>query len=83
MQDDYYRYDMSYVMVPQKQETLPLFPPRTAISRPRSNTTEICEDEDDDSECFESPMLSVASVSDSSMFWASKFTKLTFTLLRS
>jgi hypothetical protein len=54
---------MNYVMVPQKQETLPLFPPRTALSRPSSETTEIVEDEDDCSGCHESPMRSVASVS--------------------
>lgn len=61
---------MNYVMVPQKQEALPLFPPRTAVDRPWSEATEIFEDEDDHSGCFESPMRSVASVSDSLIFRA-------------
>lgn len=59
---------MKYVMLPQKYEALPLFPPRTAVSRPWSEATEIIEDEDDQSGCFESPMRSVASVSDLACF---------------
>ncbi|KAJ5480660.1 Sterile alpha motiftype 2 [Penicillium diatomitis] len=55
-----YDYDnlMSYMMIPRKEEPLPLFPPRKMYNRPASQATEIFEDED----CFdESPMQSVAS----------------------
>jgi hypothetical protein len=61
---------MNYVMVPQKQEALPLFPPRTAVSRPASEATEIFEDDDGYSGCNdESPMRSVASVSSHFVLW--------------
>ncbi|EPS30500.1 hypothetical protein PDE_05451 [Penicillium oxalicum 114-2] len=58
--DAQHEYDsfMNYMMIPRKQEPLPLFPPRRTNNRPASEATEILEDED----CFdESPIRSVAS----------------------
>ncbi|KAJ5156435.1 Sterile alpha motif type 2 [Penicillium capsulatum] len=58
-----YAYDLSYRMVPRKEEPLPLFPPRTAIPRPASEATEIFEDEDTSGFLHDdSPMRSVASL---------------------
>ena len=64
VQDFQYAYDLNYMMIPSKEAPLPLFPPRTTISRPSSEATEIFEDEEEHSNCYnDSPMRSVASVS--------------------
>ncbi|KAF3387537.1 hypothetical protein F1880_000701 [Penicillium rolfsii] len=63
-----YEYPVNYMMIPRKDEPLPLFPSRTTISRPSSEATEIFEDED----CYdESPMQSVASFGAGSLSTAS------------
>lgn len=51
-------------LVNQKEEPLPLFPPKTAIHRPFSEATEIFEEDEYHSYPDNSPMRSVASVSD-------------------
>ncbi|KAJ5437867.1 Sterile alpha motiftype 2 [Penicillium daleae] len=63
-----YEYPVNYMMIPRKEEPLPLFPPRTTTSRPSSEATEIFEDEDCNDE---SPMQSVASFGAGSLSTAS------------
>ncbi|CAG7991051.1 unnamed protein product [Penicillium salamii] len=66
-----YAYHMNYLLN-AKEEPLPLFPPRTAIYRPASQSTEICEN-DDGCHDYESssPMRSVASLGTGSISTAS------------
>ncbi|OQE22545.1 hypothetical protein PENSTE_c010G10397 [Penicillium steckii] len=76
--DFQYAYDLNYTMIPQKEEPLPLFPPRTAIPRPVSEATEIFEDEDEHSSChYDSPMRSVASLETGSISTISTPDKVT------
>ncbi|KOS40109.1 hypothetical protein ACN38_g9033 [Penicillium nordicum] len=55
-----YEYHMNF-LVNQKEEPLPLFPPKTAIHRPFSEATEIFEEDGYHSYLDNSPMRSVAS----------------------
>ncbi|KAJ5384908.1 Sterile alpha motif type 2 [Penicillium concentricum] len=65
-----YAYDMRYI-VNRKEESLPLFPPKTAIYRPYSEVTEIFEEDGYRGYSDNSPMRSVASFGTGSISTAS------------